>query len=279
MTTFKEYRKKAKSKIPSIETSFGSHSKKKKKVPSIETSFGSHSKKKSIREDVEDPFKAAHKHHELTNAQDAEAHLHIAPLHSDKLSADETEAVHNYTDNSTPLNGMLHGHDKGHPENKSTPRLKDHAGQLDSALEKHKTTADMDVFTGIKFSPSKHFRRENGKVPTSKQMHMPAYTSTSTSLGIAKTFSEHTSHPNDDRHGVDSEDDEKRHVLKIHVPAGTHAMSLMKHSFVAGEKEIMLHRGHTIEVHHKPEQISHDTYLWHAKIISHNKADLSKEAE
>ena len=274
MTTFKEYVEKSLNKVPSIETFFGSHSRK-NKVPSIETSFGSHSNKKSLTEKTEPQDR-----HEPTLAQHTDLHTETAPLNSSKLSSDETEAVTDYTDNSTPINGMLHRHASGHT-------ISDHAKQhygntathLDSALEKHETTAPMHVYTGIKFSPAKHFKKVDGKVPQTKQMHMPAFTSTSTSLETAKGFSDLTSHPNDDRHGVDSETDERKHVLRIHVPAGSHAMSLMKHSFVPGEREILLHRGHTIEVHHMPEKVDDHTFLWHAKVISHTKADLSKPAE
>lgn len=280
MNLFSKYKKtfkhKTKDKIPSIETSFGSHSKKKHKIPSIETSFGSHSKKKTLSEDVSPVIKS----HELSRAEQEEAHLHTAPIHDDKLNADEKEAVSDYTDNSTPLNGMLHDHDKGRDiSRKEHDASKNTATHLDSALDKHKTTADMHVFTGIKFSPAKHFKKVAGKIPTTQKLHMPAYTSTSTKLGVASGFSDLTSHPNDERHGVNSEDDEKKHVLKIHVPAGSHAMSVRSHSFVEGENEILLHRGHTIEVHHEPTRYDHNTFIWHAKVVDHNKADISKPSE
>ena len=279
MTTFKQYIDKHRGKIPSIETVFGSHSEEKGgKTPSISTSFGKHSTKEKISEKVEIP--EGHQKNMYSAAQEEAIHESIAPLHDDRMSPDEKKTVKTYSDESYPYNRLLHRHDKGSMT--STPNFDAHKkviGHMDSLLEKHKTTSDMHVFTGIEFSPAKHFKRVDGKVPTSTKMHMPAFTSTSTSLRAAREFSQETSHPNDDRHGVNSEVEEKRHVLKIHVPAGSHAMSLMKHSFVPSEKEVVLHRGHTIEVHHEPEKIDDNTYMWHAKIVDHKKADLSKDNE
>lgn len=87
-------------------------------------------------------------------------------------------------------------------------------------------------------------------------------------------------HPKDERHGIEYPDSgEVRHIIKIHVPKGTNAMSLKEHSFVPEEKEVLLHRGHNLEIHHKPEKLDKDTYLWHAKITGHKVNDLSKEVE
>jgi hypothetical protein len=259
--TFKQYRLEKHSN--SMEISFGQHSlpKKEDKRESMETSFGQHSKK-NLTEDVD---RISEKDHE---------HIHNKVVPIGKLSKHELDAVKDYSDDSTPINSMLHRHDKGYD---ISHRVDAHetSKHLDSALNKHKTTEDLHVYTGIKYSPSKHFKRCD-KV---ESVHLPAYTSTSSSFHSAREFSDEAMHPNDENHGVHHEAGSARHVLKIHVPKGTHAMSLMKHSFVPKEREVLLHRGHNLEIHHTPEAVGNNTYLWHAKIVSHKPNDLSKEKE
>jgi hypothetical protein len=263
--TFKEYRKDSNS--DSMETSFGEHSLK-HKPDSMETSFGEHSKKK-VNEDKDYPER-------ITDEQNKHMHEVVAPIK--KLRGDHLEAVKEYSDESLPLNSVLHRHDKRYDiSTKNNEQYRKTISDLDSALDKHKTTQDSTVYTGIKYSPAKHFRRENGVVPDKKVVHLPAFTSTSSSFHSAREFSDNTMHPNDERHGIDYDGDyHARHVLKIDVPKGTHAMSLQSHSFVPAEKEILLHRGHNIEIDKMPEHVGNNTYLWHARVVSRTPADLSK---
>lgn len=280
MKTFKEYRD-TKSQTPeSMETCFGSHS-----LPntrsrnSMETSFGSHS---SIDEDsgiLKD--QATVKPHLYTVAQNTHIHDKVAPLDDDNLSAKEVESIEDYADDSKPVNSMLHQHDKGHDINvKSKEAYKKTVGYLDNALRRRNTTEDMHVFTGMKTSPAKYFKKVGGNIPENQNVHLPAFTSTSTSIKAARGFAEPTQHPYDERHGITYPDDgEVRHILKIHVPKGSHGMSIRGRSFAPEEDEILLARGHNINIHHKPEHISADTFLWHGTITSHEPSDLSKSKE
>jgi ADP-ribosyltransferase exoenzyme len=147
-------------------------------------------------------------------------------------------------------------------------------------LDRQKTMEDMHVYTGIKYSPAKHFKKVGGKLPESTIARLPAFTSTSSSIKSARCFSEDTMHPNDERHGIEYPDSgEVRHDIKIHVPKGSKAASLRDHSFCPAEKEVLLHRGHDIEIHNKPEKLDHNTYLWSAKIVGHKAVGLSKSTE
>ena len=280
--TFKEYREEKKTKPEVMETSFGSHSESKNVM---ETSFGSHSqpKVKPLQEKLaSNPGDApAYKAHELSPNGHDHIHENVAPLHDDKISAMEKEAVHDYSDESTPINSMLHRHAKGHDiSTKNTDAYRDTTKYLDHALNRQKTTEDMHVFTGIKYSPAKHFKKVAGKVPETTKVNLPAFTSTSSSIKSARPFSEATMHPNDERHGITYPDSgDVRHIIKIHVPKGSKAASLKAHSFCPEEKEVLLHRGHDIEIHHQPEHLDQNTYLWHAKIVGHKVADLSKPVE
>ena len=276
MKTFKEYRaekahKTAKQPYPIMETSFGTHSLKKnpeQKYEVMSTSFGSHSlPKKKVDEAVKnigEPEPSKEQHDDL--------HTKSAPTHKELLSDHEDEAIKDYTDESRGLNGMLHKHAKGHDittssniDNKKT------VSHLDSALNKHKTDKDMTVYTGLKDSPAKHFK--TGKVEEHTTVHLPAFTSTSTSPKTAIGFSEGTSNFKDENHGLEGVNN---HILKIHVPKGTHAMSVKGHSFVPEENEVLLHRGHNLQIHRKPTTLADGTIMWHAKVVGHNPQSLDK---
>jgi hypothetical protein len=53
-------------------------------------------------------------------------------------------------------------------------------------------------------------------------------------------------------------------------------MSLKKHSFVPVEHEVLLHRGHHIEIDGKPTHTDGNTYVWNAKVVGHHPNDLDK---
>lgn len=285
MKTFKEYREDKKNVPETMITTFGSHSLQKNKKETMSTTFGSHSlpKDKPIQEKVrQNPGDgAAYKVHELSPEEHVHIHSTVAPLPKDKISGKEKEAVSDYSDESRPINSMLHRHSSGHDiTTKNTSSYRDTAKYLDHMLDRQKTTEDMHVYTGIKHSPAKHFKKVDGKIPESKVVNLPAFTSTSSSIKSARGFAEPTMHPNDERHGIEyPESGEVRHILKIHVPKGSKATSLQSHSFCPEEKEILLHRGHDIEIHHKPEKLDPNTYLWHGKIVGHHAVDLDKSPE
>ena len=293
MKTLKQYREE-KNKPETMETSFGSHSQ--PKTETMETSFGSHSEPKDKKEKLSEDYKSLfdkpttlsgkpkptlYDKHIPSATEDAHIHEKVAPFDKDKMSGMERESVDDYTDESRSVNSMLHRHSKGHDISTSnSTAYRKTVKHLDNLLGRRKTTEDMHVYTGIKYSPAKHFKKVDGKVPESKVVNLPAFTSTSSSVKCARPFSSETMHPNDERHGITyPESGEVRHILKIHVPKGSSAMSLKAASFCPEEKEVVLHRGHDIEIHHKPEQLDKDTYLWHAKVVGHKVADLDKEAE
>jgi len=275
MKTFKEFRAdkvaaKTKQPYPIMETSFGSHSLKKpsgQKYEVMSTSFGSHSlpKKGEVVEAVKNIGEP-----EPSKSQHASIHEQSAPMHKEKLNDDENEAIKDYTDESRGMNGMLHRHAQGHDTSTgSNVSNRSTISHLDTALNKHKTNDDMTVYTGLKSSPSKHFKI--GKGEEHAIVHLPAFTSTSTSPKTAIGFSEGDSNFKDENHGIEGVNG---HILKIHVPKGTHAMSVKEHSFVPEENEVLLHRGHNIKIHRKPTHLADGTIMWHAHVVGHNPSDL-----
>jgi hypothetical protein len=273
MKTFKEYREeKNKRKSPKevIETVFGSHSKKRTNE-SLDTSFGSHSIER-LNEELE---KSDDK--ERTKAAHTNVHEKIAPM--GELNHVDKEHVRGYTDYSFPLNKTLRDYHEGQSLN---PDHKDHIDAMTRILNSNKTKEDTHVYTGLKSSPAKHFTPVNGKIPTTVERHQPLFASTSSSLEMARSFSEDVKHKNDPTHGIEHHGEEgSRHVLKIHIPKGSSAASVRHLSFVPGEHEIVLNRGHDMEIHHKPEyHVSpkgEKTYIWHAKVSGHSPANLEGE--
>lgn len=282
MKSFKEYRDEKNSKNPSEQAYFGTHSRPKGEIPSEQASFGSHSNKTRISEDAElekkrDEIDSVLAGHGRTKEQTDHIHENVAPIRNDDFNLDQRDAVDEYTDESGDLNNALHRHHQG--KLKKSPHFAA-ASTIDSVLNNHKTTEDTHVFTGIKFSPAKHFRKTKDGVPTTTKVDFPAFTSTSTSLSSAREFSSGLSTPNDKNHGVEHDRfGEARHVLKINVPKGTNAMSLKKVSYIPHENEVLLHRGHTLEIHHQPQDIGDNTYLWNAHVVGHKLNDLSKPVE
>jgi hypothetical protein len=268
-TAFAEMRKNKDQPYPIMETSFGTHSLKKsdQPYPTMETSFGTHSLPKSKKLDEA----KIHKEPEPTAEQHEQ--LHDAAPMAGKLSEKAKEALSDYTDESCGLNGMLHRHSKGqevhtgtHASNMETVK------NLDKTLDRQSTNEDIYVYTGLNHSPSKYFKDRTSKNPVT--VHLPAFTSTSTSPKTARGFSKETFDLRDEDHGIDAGGG--RHFLKIAVPKGTKASSVKKQSFVPEENEILLHRGHNIEIHHTPTKLADDTYMWHAKVVSHTPQNLDK---
>lgn len=219
---------------------------------------------------------AASEHAEYSEQEHSEIHNKIAPAYENsEVDKHHKIAVDAYSRNSRTLNKSLVGYHNG---SDFDDRYKPHLEALDSLLSKKKTTADTHLYSGISWHPGKHLGKSG-----SAEVHLPAYTSMSTSInqaaGFAKVLpkSEH-----DAGHDLTfNSDDTVSHVLKVHVPKGTPAMSLMKHSMVPGEKEVLLHRGHELEVDHKPKPFVSKSgkivNVWHARVVGHYPADIDQE--
>jgi len=235
--SFKEYRLRKKSPVETMETVFGSHSQDK------------------LTEESEYTSPTDKDHDTLHNT-------HV-PLDLKHLNVDHLASIRKYTQDSTMINGYLHNK---HNKKNATEIYHDQVSNLSSALDKQKTKKPADVYTGVPYSPAKHFHQVDGKTPQHTIVHLPAFTSTSTSRRKAAEFARSTRHKNDKNHGIK---EETRHVIKIHVPAGSSAASVRDESQMEHEQEVLLNRGHNIQIHHEPEDIGHNTMLWHAKVISH----------
>lgn len=140
------------------------------------------------------------------------------------------------------------------------PMLPDHhhdVEHMDHATS-FKTKHDMHVYRGVNHM-KKH---ELHALKPGTRFHDHGYTSTSSDHDTATNFG-------NGGHG------DKKHVFKIHVPAGTKAHHVDAHySAFKHEHEVVLHRGTHFEVtHHSSDK--HHHYI-HAKVVGQHPKPLSQ---
>lgn len=200
-------------------------------------------------------------------------------FHSSNKMKDEIEShakghtgwLRNYSDKSKQMNDALHDHAAGKkiedtqfndPERHE--RNLSFAHETSKVLAKHHTKSDHTVYSGIQQKHAEIFKNKNK--PT--KLHHPGFISTSTDFNQATRFT-----------GGGKNSKEEHHVLKIHVPKGTQGGSMGGNTHSPKEKEVLLQRGHDIEVHHKPTIIEHPKHgkihVWNAKIVGHNPKPLN----
>lgn len=129
----------------------------------------------------------------------------------------------------------------------------EHVKSLDSsfhhpnAVLKH----DVHVFHGTnKFNPGEEAKKGSGRIT------MPGYTSTSIDPRVAHDF-------------AGTSDDS--HIIHIHLKKGQRAHYLGSHSNYDNEKEMMLPRNTTLQIHPTPT-VTHNgdgtkTHVWHGHVV------------
>ena len=213
------------------------------------------------------------------------------------ISGNQRNAIDAYTVDSADLNKSLHVYHNGgkKPDYAKTAQMK----HLDALLDKHTTHEDAMIFTGLRRSPHEafHYAPEGEKLvkPISHaEYHLPAYTSATSSFNVASKFATRFrpskgstgTEYNEvdsrvaDHHGGSAIYGAHKHVLAINLPAGSKAQSV-RHISSTGEAEheILMHRGHTLEIHHMPTIIEHDGdkhAIWHANVIDHNPKKIEE---
>lgn len=278
---FQKRKEEAQKRKPREETVFGQHSKfnVRTRKPREETVFGQHSQAKlrmRLEEGRPDPNSPILKRvQEIKLGEEDHDMEHAKAKPSRPLTDAHKEALQDYTDESKDQNSALIHYDNGHDISK---QKKDQIKKTDAALEGHKTVKPMVVYTGVKRSPARHF--EEGD--TAVEVHHPSYISTSTCFHIAKGFSENMKHENNAKMGVETDkNDEARHVLKLHMPKGTNALSVRNQSFLGKEHEVLLARGHDFTIHHKPtihvDKDGTKYHVWTAHVTGHAPANLDAE--
>jgi hypothetical protein len=263
-------RKKSTAGIPSAMVSFGTHSleddererlkRKNKKLKTFREAAGD--------ENTIDHLDHSSNHHIGETNQDVHEALHSHYDHS-ALGEEHKRAIANYTDSSYHLNTKLL---KAHRENDEPPSVVDNinVGHMDEALSKHSLPHPLTTFSGVKFEPHKTVG-ENGL------LHLPAYTSSSPAVSVARGFGQ-----------TFSDDDGKkvRHILRFKLPAGHHGFYVGDHSEVPDEREFIMPRGMTVKLSDKPEvhkassqDVNHEYHVWDAEPVQGHEPAKEEEFE
>lgn len=239
--------------------------------PEFYTVFGRHSDcVEPVNEEVRVPGKTTKEQIELHSdeAQDK--------IHEDNKLPEDVH-VKKYTLGSKNYNKDLR---ELHVGNKITDtNRKNTLTGIDKVLNKSSIKHDTHVYTGVTRSPAKEF--SSTKAVLNKDgnvlLHLPTYTSTTTHASTAREFSKAIpamSKEEQKKHtpaniGATVPEKDVKHIIKIHLPKGTKAGSVRDQAEYEDEQEVLLHRGHNIEIHKHPTVLKDGTHIWHAKVISH----------
>jgi hypothetical protein len=280
MKTFKGFLNEEKEKRVLIKTLFGSHSVDKKKIEKQEKQNPENYRVASFRDTnfrVESVDGVnTNTENEITKPHtDAESNK----FHSNNRVIDERPTVgvpknffgwlNAYSQNSRDMNNALYNDHLGKKIEKTAlndeerhQRNLTFAHEASKALANTRTKSDHTVFSGIYPEHAEAFK--NQKKPI--QAHHAGFISSSTDFNQAAKF-------------AGKGEGGEKHMLRIHVPKGTQAGSMKWISSYVREKEILLQRGHDLEIHHEPTIINHPKegkiHVWHAKIVGHKPKELN----
>ncbi len=176
------------------------------------------------------------------------------------LSREQSGHINKYTRDSSDINQhLIHGHSIGSWRKETEKELSKHTKSPLNAI-KHPTI----VHSGVGEEMASRMSRSN----IGDKVHMPAYTSTSTSPHIAKGFA-HSDH------------NQHQHVLHFHLPEGykkaRHVSNISDH---AHEREVIIHKG-TVwkKVGHHIEPTDLEKYASYATIHHHHLIPSSRSSE
>jgi len=163
-------------------------------------------------------------------------------------------AVKLYTKSSSGINGQLR---RGQPHFSREHEEADKA--LSDHIKSNKTDRDLYVYH------SNDHVHELYDAPINKEtgaIHIEhkGYTSTSLNHQTAADFTRSQVNPQNYN--------EYSHVIKIHVPKGSHAAYVSGHATYSDEREILLHKGARLAIHPKPTYDNNQSLTtWHANLI------------
>ena len=200
-----------------------------------------------------------------------EVHHAINHSYEDFHKNPHAPSLHKYTRASWETNKELLNKATGQPSLPSfTPNKYDSESDKNYKLEKaqihdehvksldasfHHPNAvlknDLHVFHGTnKFNPGEEAKKGSGRIT------LPTYTSTSINARTAHDF-------------AGTSDDS--HIIHIHLKKGQRAHYLGSHSFYDNEKEVLLPRNTTLQIHPTPT-VTHNgdgtkTHIWHSHLV------------
>lgn len=187
-----------------------------------------------VENKVENPLKF-----DLNDHDDADRELFFINHAPKTDKTHELAAISDYANESSFINKSLWFNPKGNSQiNELSDNISKGLKSAPAAKE------DFHVYTGINGNKNKM---------TKGDLHIPAFTSTSTSPIIAGRFVR----PSFNRHTIEYHPDEDgimaphsvHHIIKIHVKKGQQVGAyIADHSFAPHEKEFLIDKGHTIHL-------------------------------
>lgn len=161
--------------------------------------------------------------------------------------------VLNYTHQSYRLNDLLYNGELGTDEEEQA------IANMRQALSSG-AKYEFDVFTGLKWDPSEMWYKHNVDADRSIEIHLPAFTSTSTKFEVACGFARTFPKPDDIKVKLDGvsprvyndRTDDVCHVLRLTVARGTPLASVMHISKHQKEYEVILNSGMEIKIYPAP---------------------------
>lgn len=247
----------------------------KTQMPTLFATIGSHSaprKNAGLSEDWKDDEKEINQHMRTSTKDWSVREPHEFAHNYVDTGSDEEQHIDKYTEGSTDLNYHLHK-TKGNP---TDPVFKHQAEKLDTVF-KHKTSGDIHVYSGLHKDPGQHFKNKNDDHVT---VHHPAFLSTSTSLPVARAFAapEPSADQVETRNSgfVKPKNGQFRHVLKLHIPTGSRAVSVSGGKYDEKdikymEHEVLVQRGAHIKIHRQPTHVKAENMLvWHGELVGHS---------
>jgi hypothetical protein len=268
MKTFKQFikikDKKEKGEVPSLLISHGKHSQEEKVddlkdiISSLLVHHGKHSRtlkeevayrKKQTRVDTIEPLDHSTNSHIADTVDKVEDELH-KHYNYGKLSGPQREELHAYTRSSTSINSHLHyvATGKSEPSERLAPAIK----TLDAVTRKHKLKTKLTTYSGVRFNPGEEASKNEGR-----EIHLPAYTSSSLKASEARMFAR-------------EDDNNNSHMVRFNMPKGHGGFHVGRNSNHRDEHEFLIPRNTRWRIAEHPEVHPHPTaegrnvHIWNA---------------
>ena len=206
---------------------------------------------------------------------------------TDRQSGQQKTDIDYITDytagDSYDINDYLHRHYRKKASKNDLAKYKKNLQSIDRALTVQRLTKPLTVYTAVPESPANAWTIYGADIRLPIRLHLPAYTSTSTSLESVIEFAsrshlapdsvDHKRHP--PRNSKKAPDDiDTNQIIMLQIPVGTPAASVKGISDYPDENEILMPRGLDIEISPNPTVIKYGDYVWHAQVLGHNPIQI-----
>lgn len=186
------------------------------------------------------------------------------------------------TGDSYDINDYLHRHYRKKASKNDLAKYKKNLQSIDRALTVQRLTKPLTVYTAVPESPANAWTIYGADIRLPIRLHLPAYTSTSTSLESVIEFAiesvtpdsvDHKRHPPRNSKKAPGDVDTNQ-IIMLQIPVGTPAASVKGISDYPDENEILMPRGLDIEISPNPTVIKYGDYVWHARVLGHNPIQI-----